>query len=39
MEFNLALFDKLCWRLLEERESLWYRVLFIQYGEKGGSYV
>jgi hypothetical protein len=27
MEFNLALLGKWCRRALEERESLWYRVL------------
>ena len=27
MEFNLSLLDKWCWRLKEERWSLWCRVL------------
>jgi len=31
-EFNLALLGKWCWRLLVDREGLWYRVLTTRYG-------
>jgi len=34
--FNLSLLGKWCWRMLVEKESLWYRVLKTQYGEEGG---
>jgi len=30
-EFNLALLGKLCWRLLVDRESLWFRLLVVRY--------
>jgi len=33
-KFNLALLSKWCWRLKEERGSLWYRVLAARYGEE-----
>jgi len=36
-EFNMALLGKWCWRLLVEKESLWYRVLSAKYGEEGGT--
>jgi len=35
-EFNVALLGKWCWRLLENRDSLWYRVLASRYGVVGG---
>jgi len=35
-EFNIALLGKWCWRLLVEKERLWYRVLSARYGEVGG---
>jgi len=35
-EFNGALLGKWCWRVLVEKESLWYRVLVARYGEEGG---
>ncbi|MCI12202.1 putative non-LTR retroelement reverse transcriptase, partial [Trifolium medium] len=35
-EFNLALLGKWCWRLLVDREGLWYRVLAARYGVEGG---
>ena len=35
-EFNLSLLGKWCWRLLGEKEELWYRVLKARYGEVGG---
>ena len=35
-EFNSALLGKWCWRMLVEKESLWYRVLVARYGEEGG---
>jgi len=33
----MALLDKWCWILKEERHSLWHRVLSSRYGEKGGN--
>jgi len=33
---NLSLLGKWCWRLLNDKEGLWYRVLKARYGEKGG---
>ncbi|RHN41203.1 hypothetical protein MtrunA17_Chr8g0363541 [Medicago truncatula] len=38
-EFNVALLGKLCWRLLVERSSLWYRVLVTRYVEEDGRLV
>ena len=35
-EFNLALLGKWCWRMLEDTNSLWYRVLCVCYGQEGG---
>lgn len=34
-EFNLSFLDKWCWRLKDERESFWIRVLSAKYGEEG----
>jgi len=31
-EFNSALLGKWCWRMLMERESLWFKVLSARYG-------
>ncbi|XP_024640756.1 uncharacterized mitochondrial protein AtMg00310-like [Medicago truncatula] len=36
-EFNLALLDKWCWRLLLEKEALWRKVLVARYGEADGG--
>jgi hypothetical protein len=33
--FNLSLLDKWCWRMLVDKEGLWYRVLKARYGEEG----
>ncbi|GAU11649.1 hypothetical protein TSUD_334620 [Trifolium subterraneum] len=35
-EFNLALLGKWCWRMLVDREGLWYRVLVARYGVERG---
>jgi hypothetical protein len=35
-EFNIALLGKWCWRMLVDREGLWYRVLVARYGEERG---
>ncbi|GAU37415.1 hypothetical protein TSUD_361200 [Trifolium subterraneum] len=35
-EFNLALLGKWCWRMLVERDSLWFRVLAARYGLERG---
>jgi len=34
-EFNIALLGKWCWRLLVDRESLWFRVMLARYGVEG----
>jgi len=36
-EFNSALLGKWCWRMLMDREGLWYRVLAARYGEEAGT--
>jgi hypothetical protein len=33
-EFNSALLGKWCWRMLVDREGLWYRVFVARYGEE-----
>jgi len=35
-EFNVVLLGKWCWRMLVDKEGLWYRVLKARYGEEGG---
>jgi len=35
-EFNLSLLGKWCWRMLVDKEGLWYRVLKARYSEEGG---
>jgi len=35
-EFNVSLLEKWCWRMLVDKEGLWYRVLKARYGEVGG---
>jgi hypothetical protein len=35
-DFNLSLLCEWVRRVLEERESLWYKVLSVRYGEEGG---
>ncbi|CAJ2644765.1 unnamed protein product [Trifolium pratense] len=35
-EFNLALLGKWCWRMLVDREGLWFRVLEARYGVEDG---
>jgi hypothetical protein len=35
--FNLSLLGKWCWRMLIDKEGLWYRVLKARYGEVGGG--
>ncbi|MCH79282.1 cysteine-rich receptor-like protein kinase [Trifolium medium] len=35
-EFNIALLGKWCWRMLVDRDGLWFRVLVSRYGEERG---
>jgi len=35
-EFNVSLLGKWCWRMLVDKEGLWYHVLVARYGEVGG---
>jgi len=35
-EFNLALLEKWCWRMLVGGAGFWYRVLTARYGEEAG---
>lgn len=37
-EFNEALLGKWCWRMLVDRDGLWYRVLAARYGEEDGRF-
>jgi len=37
-EFNLALLGKWCWRMVVDREGLWFRVLTARYGGVGGRF-
>ena len=36
-EFNILLLGKWVWRVLNEMENLWYKVLVARYGEEGGQ--
>ena len=35
-EFKMSLMGKWCWRMLNDKDGLWYRVLKDRYGEVGG---
>ncbi|MCI82152.1 receptor-like kinase, partial [Trifolium medium] len=35
-EFNTALLEKWCWRMLVDKIGLWYRVSAARYGEEAG---
>jgi hypothetical protein len=35
--FNLSLLGKWCWRMLVDKEGLWYQVLKARYGEEGAA--
>jgi len=34
--FNLSLMGKWCWRVMVDKEGLWYHVLKARYGKEGG---
>lgn len=36
IEYNIALLGKWGWRMLVDRDGLWYRVLVTCYGQEGG---
>ena len=36
-EFNMSLLGKWCWRMMVDKDGLWYRVLKPRYGEVGGG--
>jgi len=36
-EFNLSILGKWCWRMLVDKDGLWYRGLKARYREKGGQ--
>ena len=36
-DFNFSLLGKWCWRMLVDKDGLWYRVLKVRYGEGGGA--
>jgi len=38
-EFNISLLGKWWWRMLVDRDDLWYRVLKARYGEEGGRLI
>ena len=35
-DFNISLLGKWCWRLMVDKEGLWYHVLRARYSEVGG---
>jgi len=36
-EFNISLLGTWCWRMLVEKDGLWYRLLKARYSEEGGQ--
>lgn len=36
-EFNLSLLCKLCWRMLVDKDGLWYKGIKARYKEEGGG--
>jgi hypothetical protein len=38
-EFNYTLLEKWCWRMLVDKNSLWFRVMAARYGVVGGQLV